>query len=319
MRPRMLRDLVRQVKSFKGFTRKSILSEPLSIFGDENFDDAGAAKVGENYVVVSTDGIVQELVREDPWSAGFFSVLVNVNDVVAKGARPIGYVNVVSSSKEAFRKEIFEGIKFGLKKYRLQMLKGHTNPDTDYDSVDAAVFGVAKRFVPSSGARMGDALVLTIDLDGFPGKRSWVRTFDSVKSKSSEEVLNRLEGVVRICELGLVSAMRDISGTGIIGTLAMLCESSRVGATVRLNKILLPEGVQLSDWLLTYPAMGFIFSTGQPERCEAILGDHALSSSVVGETSLDMKIILSGNSGKEVFMDLERESVFGFKRVHDQG
>ncbi len=315
----MLSDIVRQVKSFKGLTRKSILSEPLSIFGDQSFDDAGATKVGKNYVVISADGIVQELVREDPWSAGFFSVLVNVNDVVAKGAKPLGYVNVVSSSKEVIRRKIFEGIKFGLEKYRLQMLKGHTNPDTNYDSVDAAVVGVAKRFVPSSGARKGDALMLTIDLDGLPGKRSWVRTFDSVKSKSSEEVLDRLGGVVRVCELGLVSAMRDVSGTGIIGTLAMLCESSRVGATVRLSKIVSPNGIQLSDWLLTYPAMAFIFSTRQPSKCGEILSQHALSSSVIGETSLDTKIILSDNSKREVFMDLDRESVFGFKPARDRG
>jgi len=79
------------VKNFKGITLKSALGELLQVLGKNVHDDAGVLEVGQTKIVVSTDGIVEDLVRDDPWLTGFYSVVVNVKDVVAKGARPLGY------------------------------------------------------------------------------------------------------------------------------------------------------------------------------------------------------------------------------------
>ena len=84
------------MKNFKGITRKSPLGELLQVLGKNVYDDAGVLEVGQTKIVVSTDGIVEYLVRDDPWLAGFYSVVVNVKNVVARGARPLGYT---SSSK----------------------------------------------------------------------------------------------------------------------------------------------------------------------------------------------------------------------------
>jgi hypothetical protein len=306
--------LVKKLRDFRGLTRKFALGDILDVFGEATFDDAGFFDIGDLKVVVSCDGIVEGLVKSDPWLAGYYSVLVNVNDVVAKGARPVGFVNIISSSSGEVRRKVAEGIRDGLRKYELKLLKGHTHPDTTYDSVDAAVIGLARNVLPSTAARVGDSLIMAVDLVGNFSSKDWVKTFDSTTMKSSLEVLDRLGSIIELAERGLACAARDISGPGITGTIAMLCESSRVGANINLESIPKPEGIKLEDWLTTYPGIGFIISAKRPEECLRLLRSHKLAASIIGEITSDEKIRLSYKGQSAVFLDLKRESVFGVTR-----
>jgi len=308
-----LKDLVASLRSFKGLTRKSSISTVTSILGETKFDDAGVIEVDGFKVVVSTDGIVEALVRDDPWLAGYYSVVVNVNDVVAKGARPVGYMNVISSRSKETRERIARGIKQGLSKYGLKLLKGHLHPDTSYDSVDAAVVGVTKNFIPGHTAKVGDYLVMGVDLDGRFGAKSWVLCFDSTATKPSGDILDRLDAMVEIAEKRLAHAARDISSPGIIGTIGMLCESSRVGAQVKLDLIPKPQTVKLKQWLMTYPSIGFIVSTSKPEDCVAIFEKHGLTASTIGKIVERKVILLSHGTQRQIFINLNKESIFGVR------
>ena len=304
-------ELLNALKEFKGITRKSVLGELFPILGEKVYDDAGVIEIGDFKVVVSADGIVADLVREDPWLAGFYSVVVNVNDVVAKGARPLGYAHVLASSSSNIRRQIVSGIKQGIQKYGLQFLKGHTHPDTSYDAVDAAVVGVAHNVLSSATAKPNDSLIIALDLEGKSGSKSWVKTFDSVMFKSSDQVLNRLEAIVHVAEKKLAHACRDISGPGIVGTIAMLCESSRVGASIQIDNIPKPQGFNMSDWLMTYPSIGFVLATDRPQKCLSLLTEHGLTANVAGKITKTRTIQISYQGQIETFMNLEKESIFG--------
>lgn len=306
--------LVKKLRSFKGLTRKSALGEILDVLGEATYDDAGFLDVGGLKVVVSCDGIVETLVKSDPFLAGYYSVLVNVNDVVAKGAQPLAFVNIISSSSSETRRKVAEGIQEGLKKYKLKLLKGHTHSDTSYDAVDAAVVGVTKNVLPSTAARAGDSLIIAVDLVGKFEPKGWLRTFDSTTMKSSREVLNRLDAIIELAERKLAHASRDISGPGVIGTIAMLCESSRVGARISLEKVPKPKHIKLENWLVTYPGMGFVVSTSQPEKCLSVLRRHKLIAATIGEITADEEVWLSYGEEYELFLDLTRESVFGVEK-----
>jgi hypothetical protein len=307
--------LLEFVKNFKGITRKSALGKLLPILGEDIYDDAGVLELGETKIVVSTDGIVEDLVRDDPWLAGFYSVVVNVNDVVAKGARPLGYTSVLSSSSNETRLKVVQGIKHGIEKYRLKFLKGHTHPDTSFDAIDASVVGTAKNVLSSATAKVGDHFIVAIDLNGKFGVKGWVRAFDSVLTKSSKEVLARLEAIIQIADEKLANACRDISGPGIIGTIAMLCESSRVGCKIDLSTIPKPSSLDLQEWLITYPSTGFVLSTGQTERCAQVLQEHGLTANSVGRVIKEKVIQVSYQGQNETFMKLDEESIFGLKRI----
>jgi len=306
--------LVKELRSFRGLTRKSALGEILEVLEEATYDDAGFLDVGGLKVVVSCDGIVETLVKSDPFLAGYYSVLVNVNDVVAKGAQPLGFVNIISSGSSETRRKVAEGIREGLKKYKLKLLKGHTHSDTSYDAVDAAVVGVTRNILPSTTARIGDSLIMAVDIEGRFEPRGWLRTFDSTTMKSSREVLDRLDALIQLAERKLAHASRDISGPGVIGTIAMLCESSRVGAKISLEKLPKPKRVKLEDWLVTYPGMGFVISTSQPEACLSVLRRHKLMAATIGEITADEEVWLSYGQECELFLDLTRESVFGVEK-----
>ncbi|MEM4405829.1 MAG: AIR synthase related protein [Candidatus Methanomethylicaceae archaeon] len=306
-----LKEIVSKTRSYKGLSRKAQIGEIVNILGEVDYDDAGILNVEGLNIVVSTDGIAEDLVKSDPWFAGYYSVLVNVNDVVIKGARPLGYVNVISGPRE-IRNKMAEGIKAGLEKYNVKLLKGHTHPDSSYAAIDAAVVGIAKKVVRGTDARPGDEIVMAIDLSGSFGLKGWVKCFDSTVKKSSKQIQDMISAIISVIETGKVHCSRDISAPGILGSLAMLCEASGVGAEVSLDKIPAPKGSSLSDWLTSYPAMGFIFGSSTSNVFET-LKNSGFSVESVGRFTADKKIIVSMDHKKEIFMDLARESVFGLR------
>ncbi len=316
MKKNQLADLIAGLRRFRGLTRKSALGEILDILNETSYDDAGFFEVGTDgiKVVASCDGIVENLVESNPLLAGYYSVLANVNDVVAKGAQPVGFVNIISSNSAEVRRKVAEGIQNGLKKYKLKLLKGHTHPDTSYSAVDAMVIGMAKSVLPSTTAKVNDSLVMAVDLDGKFGSKGWLKTFDSTTMKLSREVLDRLGSMIELAERRLANAARDVSGSGITGAIAMLCESSQVGAKVNVESIPKPLSVEIKDWLTTYPGMGFIISTKQPAECLQLLRKHKLVAETIGEITADKRIWLSYGGEKALFFDLKNESVFGVTR-----
>ena len=298
-------------KNYKGLQRKLQIGEITQILGESDYDDAGVLEVGDLKIVVSTDGITEDLVKSDPWFAGYYSVLVNVNDVVVKGAKPMGYVNVISGSRET-RRKMAEGIKVGLEKYDVKLLKGHTHPDSSYEAIDAAVVGIAKRVAKGINAKPGDCIVMAIDLAGSFGVKGWVKCFDSTLHKTKAELQRMISAIVALVDNGYITASRDISAPGILGSLAMLCEASNTGAEIDLEKIPKPDFMALSEWLISYPAMGFIFATKSVEIIE-LLREVGFSAEIVGKFTQSKNIETVLGKERGIFMDLSKESVFGLR------
>ncbi len=306
-----LAQVISAARNYKGLKRKLEIGEILQILGESDYDDAGVLDVADLKIVVSADGITEDLVKSDPWFAGYYSVLVNVNDVVVKGAKPLGYVDVLSGSP-ATRRKMAEGIKTGLEKYGLKLLKGHTHPDSSYEAIDAAVVGIAKRVAKGTDAKPGDKLIMAIDLEGAFGTKGWVRCFDSTLKRTKEELQRMISTIVAAIDNGFISSSRDISAPGILGSLAMLCEASGTGATVDLELIPKPPMISLSEWLISYPAMGFIFAS-KDEAILDLLRGVGFSAQVVGSFTEQKQIVVSIGKEKGIFMDLSRESVFGLR------
>ncbi len=306
-----LTQVIATAKNYKGLKRKLEIGEIIQILGESNYDDAGVLEVGRLKIVVSTDGITEDLVKSDPWFAGYYSVLVNVNDVVVKGGKPMGYVNVISGLP-ATRRKMAEGIKAGLNKYGLKLLKGHTHPDSTFEAIDAAVVGIAKKVAKGTDAKPGDKLIMAIDLAGSFGTKGWVKCFDSTLQRTKEDLNRMMSVIIMSIDSGYITSSRDMSAPGILGSLAMLCEASGVGAQVDLEKIPRPPSVSLSEWLVSYPAMGFIFAT-KDDAILDIFREVGFSAEVVGSFTSSKQIQVSLGSEKGTFMDLGRESVFGLR------
>ena len=297
-----LQRIAREIREFEGVTRKKPIADLINIFESVRSeysnsivdfgDDAAVIDIGgEDYILFAADGIWGRLVNASPWWAGYTSVLVNVNDIAAMGGRPVAMVNVLSSDKKPACKELLRGIRDGIAKFGVPMVGGHLHPDTPYTSLSVAIIGTVKRGceIRSGTARAGDSIIAAYDMDGKAGPNS-PYSFDSTTMKEPEEVREKYRVMQELGERKLVTAGKDISNPGLIGTLGMLLETSKKGARVDLGKIPAPHDIEFVQWLKIHPATGFIVTSLPENESEVVklferAGYTAANIGVIEETS----------------------------------
>ena len=96
-----------------------------------------------------------------------------------------------------------------------------------------AVLGRAKRLISSHAAQPGQTLVMAVDLRGsFRGNGG---AFNAATTAAAPQLRASLALLPELAEAGLVGAGKDISMAGTCGSLAMLLETSGVGAVLDLE------------------------------------------------------------------------------------
>jgi hypothetical protein len=85
---------------------------------------------------------------------------------------------------------------------------------------------------------------------------------------------------------------------GLVGSLAMLLEWSRLGVTVDLDRLPRPPDVAMKDWLTCFPAYGFLLCVPQGREADCLAPFHArgLDATVVG--MIDKSGLLALRSGE---------------------
>ena len=312
-----LSELVKSLQSFKGVSRKNSIENVTKTLGDvynitgdvllDFGDDASAIDIGDNQVVLlAADGIWGDLMNVDPYWAGYCAVLVNVNDIAAMGGKPIAMVNIMAVDNDEIYDEILSGIVDGCRKFNVPMVGGHLHPDAEYNSLDVAIAGIASKdsLITSSGAKVGDKVLVAIDTDGrqYPGiPLNWDTTYE----KDAKLVQDQIKIMQKIAEEHLPSAGKDISNPGTLGTLEMLLEASGVGASVELEKIPRNEDVDWDMWLRAYPGAAFVM-TAPEENAQAIidaLSPYSFEVAVIGDVIGEKKLYLSSGDEKLVLFD----------------
>ena len=319
--------LIDSIKNFEGITRKNsithianILKDTYNIAGNTILsfgDDASAIDIGnEKLALLAADGMWGKLMEADPRWAGYCSVLVNVNDIAAMGGRPIGMTNVISTKDKEICSEIMEGINEGVKKFGVPMVGGHLHPDTPYNALDVSITGIVDKdaVITSCDANIGDKVIIAIDIDGEVHPQ-FDLNWDTTTMKSDKLVQAQIEVMNKIGSEKLVTAGKDISNPGTLGTLGMLLEASGVGATVELGKIPRNESVEWEQWLKLYPGAGFVLTaeSSNVDRCIELLEEVNITSQVVGEITEDKKLYVTHEDQKEVLFDFENDKIMGIK------
>lgn len=317
-----MRELVEAIRSSPGVSRKNAIEEIVDSFPTEGFgtiaaargEDAAAIDVGDGYILLATDGIMQSLVDADPYLAGYFAVLVNVNDIAAMGGRPIGMVDVMSYKDHGVSKEIVRGMKEGVRKFGVPIVGGHTHPDCLYNAVDIAIAGKVPKaaLLRSSTARPGDDIVFVMDLDGyFP--ELLPRAFVTTVQKSDELVRAQMEAVAIVAERHLAHSCKDMSNPGDLGTLGMMLETSGAGGTVDVRLIPIPKDVDPILWHLAYQGCGFVFAC-PPEHSEEIIGlfeEVGCEGAVVGSVDDTRVLRITDGRDTEILFDFEKDAITG--------
>jgi len=315
----LLKRIVSEVRSYRGIRRKSDIVALSSLIAGNSGrviaakgEDGAVLSMGGSKLVFAADGIMEDLVDRYPKWAGYCSVLVNVNDMLAMCAEPIAAVNVISAKDRKTLAKIVSGMNEACAKFDVQMVGGHLHPDASHNEVSVSMIGEAGSEGPllSTTAKPGENIIVICDCKGgfTPGlPYSWDCTSDKSK-KEMKAVMAKL-----LASLQNLSSGKDISNPGILGTLAMLLESSGTGADIDIAKIPIPKGVDLLQWLKAYQGLGFIgtIKESKIKVISAELKGSGMSFAVIGKVTKSKKLIIRLGGSERLLFDLASEKITG--------
>lgn len=239
------------------------LEAPAGFVGDD------AAPVPGSDLLAACDAILPSMVERDPEWAGWCAVLVNLNDISAMGASPVGLLDAVGARDASFARRIFRGLRAASEAWGVPVLGGHTQLGVPA-SLSVTALGRAELPVPGGGGHPGESLRLTADLGGGwrPGYTG--AQWDSSSHRRSDE-LRALAGVVPALR---PTAAKDVSMTGVIGTTGMLAEASGCKAVLDVDDIPMPTSATAGDWLTCFPGFAMVSAERTPSR--EVLSGHGL-------------------------------------------
>ncbi|HEY8901289.1 MAG TPA: sll0787 family AIR synthase-like protein [Chthoniobacterales bacterium] len=274
--PKPLDELVRALRAHPNVREKlhiaSAYAPALSVAGSVAVgDDASAIPDGDGYLLLAAEGMMEAFIERDPWFAGYCAVMVNISDIAAMGGHPTAIVDVLWAHEDSVvAREIWAGMQAASVAYDVPIVGGHTTrfPAERTPLLAAAVLGRARKLISSFAARPGDDLLMAVDLRAAyrgEGTLFWNASVGSPAGRLRGD----LDLLPELAEAGLVTAGKDISNGGVPGTLSMLLATSRCGATLDLDALPQPDGVELERWLLSFPSYGFLL-TADPAHTNAV-------------------------------------------------
>ncbi|NLN71446.1 MAG: methanogenesis marker 2 protein [Thermoplasmatales archaeon] len=313
---------VNAIRTFPGVTRKRTIREIVRFLPTDSFstvaasegEDAAAIEFGDDYILFAADGIMEALVKSDPFFAGYFSVLVNVNDIAAMGGKSLAMVDVMSIKDDEVCAQILKGLEAAVKKFNVPVVGGHTHPDCGYQAIDVSIIGSVPKtdIIRSDMAETGNDIVFAMDLDGhFPVSLpyAWETTF----SKDDDYVQKQMALLPKIASEHLATAAKDMSNPGCIGTLGMLLEASGKGGYVDMNRIPVPEGADFMQWILAYQGYGFVV-TCRPENSRRLISlfeSVGVAAAVVGSIEDGSRLRLVSGEEERVLFDFSKDMITG--------
>jgi AIR synthase-related protein len=308
--------LVQQLRSSKGFAHKRDIAPVLArLPRDARIagvgDDCAVIDEGETRLLFAIEGFMNELVRDDPWFAGYCGVMVNVSDIYAMGGRPLAVVDALWSAGDERAARVLAGLSEAARKYGVPIAGGHSNTRNDRDQLAVAILGRARALLSSFEARAGEQLLAVFDMRG--RYREPNPYWDASTEAPGERLRADLELLPAIAERGLCRAGKDVSMGGLLGTALMLLECARLGAEIDLDTIEPPPDVPLSRWLLSFPSYGFLLSVAE-EHVSEVCGrfhERALWCRPIGRLNDSRQLHVRTGSERALLWDFAQEAFIG--------
>lgn len=314
--------IVEKIRNFPGITRKHPIQEVVGYLPTADFsdvlasagEDAAVIRHGDECLLFAADGIMESLMKTNPYYAGYFAVLVNVNDIAAMGGLPLAMVDIVSIKDNRICSQVLKGMERAVRKFKVPIVGGHTHPDCAYNAIDVSIIGTAPcdEVIYSHTAKAGDDVVFVMDLDGFYPP-DLPHAWDTTTDKDDELVRNQILTMRRIGSEKLASAAKDMSNPGCLGTLGMLLETSGKGAIVDLSLIPCPPDVDFNQWLVSYQGCGFAITcpASSSQRILEIFQEVGMEGAVVGKVEKGRVFRVTDGEEERVLFDFSKDKITG--------
>ncbi|MCC6912753.1 MAG: thiamine-phosphate kinase [Rhodospirillaceae bacterium] len=221
-------------------------------------DDAAAFDVGPgNEVVITVDTVIEgvHFLPDDPPDLVARKALrVNLSDLAAKGAVPVGFLQALSVNTavtDAYLEQYAKGLAADVEEFKIPLMGGDTTSGPGPLAVSITAIGaVAKgKMIPRGGARPGDLLCVTgtigdaaLGLDLLRGKLK-VAGRANADHLVARYRLPRPRLAAGAAIKGRAGAGLDISD-GLVADVGHICAASGVAAIIERDKIPLSDAAR---------------------------------------------------------------------------
>lgn len=235
---------------FSDIGERSLISRITEVLGGLEHDDCAVIEIDGDYLVVTTDMLHRETdfpAQATPWQIGWMSAAVNLSDIAAMGAEPIGVLiasGIPPETDVTFVDEIFRGIRDCVKAHGTEVLGGDTDAHRELTICGTALGRVSgEKILRRRGARPGDLLCTTGSLGGAGAGLKALKIDRIDLARRLLEPRPRVREGIALAETGAVTAMMDNSD-GLALSLHDLAEAGGTGFVVDCERIPIAEEVR---------------------------------------------------------------------------
>ena len=269
-------------------------------------DDAALLTVGGQRQVLTTDHL--SAVTDDPVTMARIATVHALGDIWAMGAAPQAATltlivpRMTAELQARTVAEITSTVTDALADSGAALVGGHTTMG-DSLTIGLSVTGLCDRDpITLVGAKPGDALILTK-----PVGSGTIMAAEMRRRARGADVIAGLEAMQHpqgdaAAALQAAHAMTDVTGFGLAGHLAGICEASGVGAEVRLEDVPLMQGaLDLAEGGVRsslYPDNRAVEGVSAPDTARgALMFDPQTGGGLLAAVPQDVAAKLSGHSG----------------------
>lgn len=223
---------------------------PHLLVGNANNDDAAAFDLGNGTSVLSTTDFFMPIV-DDPFTFGRIAATNAISDIYAMGGRPLMAISIfgwpIDKLGADVARQVIDGGRAVCEDACIPLAGGH--------SIDAPepIFGLAVTGLVDNAylkrndtAEAGCELFLTkplgIGILTTAQKRGKIEADHIDVAVNAMTTLNKIGA--EVSKLEGVTAVTDITGFGLLGHLAEMCEGSGISAVVRFSDVPLLANVE---------------------------------------------------------------------------
>lgn len=285
------------------------------------------AGLAEDCAAIKTDKTV--LVTTDPITASVFdigrlSVDVSANDVASSGGKPFACLLTIIVPPDAGLDTVEAIMNDAVNRANeagIDIIGGHTEfSDAVLRPITSVtMFGKAERTVKSSGAKTGDAVMVTKTL-GIEGtvilaaerwREAGLTESERAEAESLKSKLSVLAEGEILSGLSSVHCMHDVTEGGIFGAAAEIAEAAKVGIEIYADKV---PFLKLTDKLANalnvdkfrlISSGSMLFTTSEPEIAKEALHAADIDAAVIGKITKEGAFAVFGNEKVAVTVDAD--------------
>jgi len=315
----------------KGLLERYSIVDPQIIIGPKIGEDATVIDLGmgsNHYWVVTSDPIT--FTTEE---IGYYGVVVNVNDIATRGAKPKWFLATLLFPEEETNldliEEVFHQIHQACQRFGVSFVGGHTEITSGIGRtiLSGHMIGEVKkdRLVTTSGARAGDLLLLVkgICIEGTSilarereaellAKGLPLPLIDKAKNFILDPGIDILRPALVACDAVSIHSMHDPTEGGLVNGIVEMAMASEKEIEVDFEKVHIYEESQILCQEYGLDPLGVIASGAlllaiSPDDLSAI-------QKVFKESSIPLQVIGQVKEGPAKVLTTEGEEMKPFSR-----